>query len=120
MLIRCVTGLNTTTAGELSSKAFRRRLRPRQRKLHCRHGTHGCYDRNVFSRGERDQMEIRALRYFQTVAMCGSYSRGAELLHISQPAVSRMIRNLEDELGTALFRRHGHGVSLTDAGQVLL
>lgn len=65
-------------------------------------------------------MEIRALRYFQTVAMCGSYSRGSELLHISQPAVSRMIRNLEDELGTALFRRHGHGVSLTDAGQLLL
>jgi LysR family nitrogen assimilation transcriptional regulator len=65
-------------------------------------------------------MEIRALRYFQTVAMCGSYSRGSELLHISQPAVSRMIRNLEDELGTALFRRHGHGVSLTTAGQLLL
>lgn len=65
-------------------------------------------------------VEIRALRYFQTVAMCGSYSRGSELLHISQPAVSRMIRNLEDELGTALFRRHGHGVSLTDAGQLLL
>jgi LysR family nitrogen assimilation transcriptional regulator len=65
-------------------------------------------------------MEIRALRYFQTVAMCGSYSRGSELLHISQPAVSRMIRSLEEELGIPLFRRHGHGVSLTDAGQMLL
>lgn len=52
--------------------------------------------------------------------MCGSYSRGSELLHISQPAVSRMVHGLEDELGASLFRSHGHGVSLTDAGQMLL
>lgn len=65
-------------------------------------------------------METRSLRYFQTVAECGSYSRGAELLRISQPAVSRQIAKLEDELGTALFKRHGHGVSLTGAGQTLL
>ncbi len=45
-------------------------------------------------------METRALRYFQTVAECGSYSRGAELLRTSQPAVSRQIGKLEDELGT--------------------
>ena len=65
-------------------------------------------------------MDIRALRYFQTVAECGSYSRGSELLRISQPAVSRTIRMLEDELGRPVFRRHGHGVTLTDAGRVLL
>lgn len=65
-------------------------------------------------------MELRELRYFQTVALCGSYSRGSELLHISQPAVSRAIRQLEDELGTVLFERHSHGVKLTDAGQILL
>ncbi len=65
-------------------------------------------------------METRALRYFQTVAESGSYSRGAELLRISQPAVSRQIGKLEDELGARLFRRHGHGVSLTEAGSVLL
>ncbi len=65
-------------------------------------------------------METRALRYFQTVAECGSYSRGAELLRISQPAVSRQIGKLEDEIGARVFRRHAHGVSLTDAGQVLL
>ncbi len=65
-------------------------------------------------------METRALRYFQTVAECGSYSRGGELLRISQPAVSRQIGKLEDEIGARLFRRHAHGVSLTDAGQVLL
>ena len=65
-------------------------------------------------------METRALRYFQTVAECGSYSRGAELLRISQPAVSRQIGKLEEELGARLFNRHAHGVNLTEAGQILL
>jgi len=65
-------------------------------------------------------METRALRYFQTVAERGSYSRAAEFLRISQPAVSRQIGKLEQELGAALFRRHGHGVTLTDAGRILL
>ena len=65
-------------------------------------------------------MDTRALRYFQAVAECGSYSRGSELLRISQPAISRTIRKLEDDLGSPLFRRHGHGVTLTEAGRVLL
>jgi len=65
-------------------------------------------------------MDIRALRYFQAVAEYGSYSRGAEFLRISQPAVSRQIRQLEGELGNRLFDRHGHGVTLTDAGRTLL
>jgi len=65
-------------------------------------------------------MDTRSLRYFQVVAECGSYSRGAERLRISQPAVSRQIRRLEDELGRKLFRRNGHGVALTEAGRVLL
>ena len=65
-------------------------------------------------------METRALRYFQAVAECGSYSRGSEFLRISQPAISRTIGKLEAELGATLFRRHGHGVTLTDAGRILL
>jgi LysR family transcriptional regulator, nitrogen assimilation regulatory protein len=65
-------------------------------------------------------METRALRYFQAVAECGSYSRGSELLRISQPAVSRTIRKLEEEVGSPLFRRHAHGVSMTEAGRILL
>jgi len=65
-------------------------------------------------------MDLRTLRYFQTVAECGSYSRGSEMLCISQPAVSRAIRLLESELGQPLFNRHGHGISLTQAGEKLL
>lgn len=65
-------------------------------------------------------METRALRYFQAVAELASYSRAAEFLRISQPAVSRQISRLEAELGQALFIRHGHGVSLTEAGKILL
>jgi LysR family nitrogen assimilation transcriptional regulator len=64
-------------------------------------------------------MDVRTLRYFQTVAECGSYSRGSELLRISQPAVSRAIRALEQELGRPVFKRHSHGVTLTEAGQIL-
>ncbi|HTZ80674.1 MAG TPA: LysR family transcriptional regulator [Stellaceae bacterium] len=65
-------------------------------------------------------METRALRYFQTVAEFGSYSRASGFLRISQPAISRQIRKLEEEVGAALFKRHGHGVSLTEAGRILL
>lgn len=60
------------------------------------------------------------LALFQAVAEFGSYSRAAEFLRISQPAVSRQIRALEDDLGRPLFIRHSHGVSLTDAGRTLL
>jgi LysR family nitrogen assimilation transcriptional regulator len=65
-------------------------------------------------------MDRRGLHYFQAVAEFGSYSRGAEFLRISQPAVSRQIRALEAELGRPLFIRHSHGVNLTDAGRMLL
>lgn len=65
-------------------------------------------------------MDLRTLRYFQVVAQCGSYTRGSELLRISQPAVSRAVRTLEEELGRTLFERRGNGVVLTDAGRILL
>src|ERR1019366_10316403 len=65
-------------------------------------------------------MDIRQLRYFQHVAETGSFSRASALLRISQPAVSRQIQKLEEELGTDLFERHGYGVKLTEAGTLLL
>ena len=45
-------------------------------------------------------MDTRPLRYFQAGAECGSYSRGSELLRISQPAISRTIGKLDDDLGS--------------------
>jgi DNA-binding transcriptional LysR family regulator len=53
-------------------------------------------------------------------AIAGSISAGAERLHVSQPAVTREIRELEDRLGLALFDRLARGVRLTDAGTILL
>ncbi|MBY4677124.1 LysR family transcriptional regulator [Marinobacterium arenosum] len=65
-------------------------------------------------------MEFRQLKYFVELAEAGSMSRAAVLLSIAQPAISRQLRNLEEELGMALFIRTGRGVELTDAGRVFL
>ncbi len=65
-------------------------------------------------------MELRHLRYFSTVAKTLSFSRAAELLHVVQPAVSRQIRDLEDELGAVLLDRNRAHVRLTDSGRLFL
>ena len=66
-------------------------------------------------------MELRHLRYFVAVAEAENVLRAAtQKLHVSQPAVSRQIRDLEDELGAQLFERTGKSVRLTDAGFLFL
>ena len=65
-------------------------------------------------------MELRQLRTFVHVAELGSFSAAAERLHIAQPALSRQIQILEQELGVNLFRRHGRGAVLTEQGQLFL
>lgn len=64
-------------------------------------------------------MEIRVLRYFLAVAREGSVTGAAHLLHVTQPTLSRQIKDLEEELGTKLFVRHSHSVSLTADGMRL-
>jgi len=65
-------------------------------------------------------MELRHLRYFVGVAETENVSRAALKLHISQPAVSRQVRDLEDEIGLSLLKRAGKSVRLTQAGRVFL
>ena len=65
-------------------------------------------------------MELRHLRYFVRVAESENVSRAALELHISQPAVSRQVRDLEDEIGLPLLKRAGKSVRLTEAGRVFL
>lgn len=64
-------------------------------------------------------METHLLRSFLHVAELGNLSRASERLHLSQPALSRQIKQLEQSLGVELFERTGRGVRLTDAGELL-
>lgn len=65
-------------------------------------------------------MDVPLLKAFAAVADAGSVSRAAEMLHLSQPSISKRIAELERQLGTPLFDRVGRNLSLTDAGRTLL
>lgn len=64
-------------------------------------------------------MDIRVLRYFVTVAREGSMTGAARFLHVTQPTLSKQIRDLEEELGRKLFIRSNYSVKLTEEGMLL-
>ena len=64
-------------------------------------------------------MEIRVLRYFLETAREGNMTRAAERLFISQPTMSKQLKELEIELGTKLFIRSNYSIKLTEAGMLL-
>jgi len=65
-------------------------------------------------------VELRHLRYFVAVAEMENVSRAALKLHVSQPALSKQIRDLENEIGFSLFERTAKSVRLTDAGRAFV
>ncbi len=65
-------------------------------------------------------MDLRDLRYFETIARLEHLGNASKMLHRTQPALTSSIRRLEAECGAALFERSGRGIRLTEAGQLLL
>lgn len=65
-------------------------------------------------------MDFLQLRYFKKVAELESMSRAAEELMVSQPSLSKVVKNLEGELGTSLFDRKGRNIELNQNGRILL
>ena len=64
-------------------------------------------------------MEIRTLRYFLAIAREENMTRAAEILHVTQPTLSKALKGLEDELGKKLFTRHSFSIRLTEEGVLL-
>ncbi len=65
-------------------------------------------------------MELRQIKYFLEIVRCASFGQAAERLHITQPALSKSIRNLEQSLGVMLLERHPGGVVPTEYGKLFL
>ncbi len=67
-----------------------------------------------------NDLDLRDLRYFETIAQTGNLAKAAELVHRSQPALTSCIRRLESALNTQLFEKSGRGIRLTSAGLALV
>ncbi len=64
-------------------------------------------------------MEVNHLKYFYAVARAESFTKGSTLLRVSQPSVSKLVKNLEEELGFSLFERSGRKIRLTEKGSAV-
>ena len=65
-------------------------------------------------------MELRQIKYYLEIVRCASFGKAADHLHVTQPALSKSIRNLEQSLGVLLLERHPLGVVPTEYGKVFL
>jgi DNA-binding transcriptional LysR family regulator len=61
-------------------------------------------------------MQLRQIRYVLELYKCGSFSKAAQNLYVTQPTLSQQIQSLEKELNLKLFVRNSRGITLTDAG----
>ena len=66
-----------------------------------------------------DTMDIRTMQYYLAVVREGTISAAAQSLHVAQPSLSRQMKDLEDELGVALFARGNRKITLTEEGMIL-
>jgi DNA-binding transcriptional LysR family regulator len=82
-------------------------------------GWHSCRSDQVFCGTDGMPIDWDKLRIFHAVADAGSLTHAGEQLHLSQSAVSRQIRALEESINTTLFRRHARGLILTEQGELL-
>ncbi|MGT2455374.1 LysR family transcriptional regulator [Cupriavidus basilensis] len=64
-------------------------------------------------------VDLHYLRAFQEIVRCGTIGRAAEVLNVTQPTLTRVIKRLETQVGVRLFERHPHGMSLTEYGRSL-
>lgn len=64
-------------------------------------------------------MDIRQLTYFHAVAKYKSFTKASGVLHLSQPALSKMVKSLEDELEMELIDRSSRKIELTEAGEIV-
>ena len=64
-------------------------------------------------------MELRILNYFLAIAREENFTKAANMLHVTQPTLSRQIADLEQELGVKLFVRSNHNIILTEDGMIL-
>jgi DNA-binding transcriptional LysR family regulator len=76
-----------------------------------------CFFRSNALKVSPEEMELRHLRYFVTVAELLNFTKAAAKLRVAQPAFSRQIRDLEEELGVSLLERNSRFVRLTEAGK---
>ncbi|NIK76802.1 DNA-binding transcriptional LysR family regulator [Paenibacillus castaneae] len=65
-------------------------------------------------------MDIHHLQHVSEIARHNSFTKAAEALHITQPTISKSIKNLENELNVSLFVRHGNQIKLTEAGEAIV